>query len=226
MKIKFLATLFAVAGMILSANAQVNGPDGIKGGTYDGAQKKNIAEGKGKAQAEDTYEGIFKKGLPEGQGVYIFGADKTVSNYPYAKGDKYEGNFKKGVFDGKGKITFADPEKGVLDGYFLKGSYSGKTKEGFVVETKDGIVRVVVKQNGTSKNFISVRGLGYPTQIGRNHLEFAEDSGNSCYYEDIKGSAFPFTVHINGSAPNTGAKCELKVLIERPGTWSIDVYTN
>ena len=179
MKIKFLATLFAAAGMIISVNAQVNGPDGIKGGTYEGAQKKNIAEGKGKAQAEDTYEGIFKKGLPEGEGVYIFGADKTVNNYPYAKGDKYEGAFKKGEFAGKGKLTFADPEKGVLEGFFIKGVYSGRTKDGYEVQTKDNIARVVVKQNGTSKNFIYVNGLAYPTQVGRNNLEFNADSGSS-----------------------------------------------
>ncbi len=225
MKMKFASILLAFATMAITANAQVNGPAGIAGGKYEGAQKKGVAEGKGKVVGEDTFEGAFKKGLPEGKGVYIFGADRVVNEYPFAKGDKYEGEFKKGEFTGKAKITFADPEKGVLEGYFENAKYLGRTKDGYEVQTKDGIVRVVVKQNGTSFNNITVRGLQYFAQVGKANLEF-EESGTTATYSDLKSEAFPFTVHLSGSAPSTGNKCELKVLIERPGTWQIDITTN
>lgn len=83
----------------------------------------------------------------------------------------------------------------------------------------------MVKQNGTSFNNITVRGLQYFAQVGKANLEF-EEEGTTASYSDLKSEAFPFTVHLTGSAPSNGTKCELKVLIERPGTWQIDLTTN
>lgn len=191
-------------------------------GSYEGPIKKELANGLGKAVGEDSYEGNFKKGLPEGLGVYTFGSDTKVADYPYSKGDRYEGNFKKGTFDGFGKIIFTDPEKGVLEGYFKAGKYVGRTEKGYewVKADSENVMRVVVRKHSDSKNDVSLTGISDLVQIGKVHATF---SSTDQTWNDIRSEDFPFTIYVRGKHPETNAVVKVKVLLESPGTWSIKV---
>ncbi len=194
-------------------------------GTYEGAKKKDLAEGQGKAIGKDTYEGNFKKGLPEGQGSYIFGDSIMLDDFYYIPGDKYEGAFKKGKFEGKGKITFADKVKGVLEGYFEDGKYVGKTKDGYiwVKEESSGINRVIVQKRNSSKNDISLSGIGELIEIGAVHRDF---NSTAQTWNDIRREDFPYTIYIKGVNASNYSRCVVKIIIESPGTWEIKVVPN
>lgn len=194
-------------------------------GNYDGSKKKELAEGKGKAVGKDTYEGQFKKGLPDGIGIYTFGEKVTLGGFVFAVGDKYEGAFKKGKFEGKGKITFVDKEKGVLEGYFEDGKYVGKTKDGYIwmKEESSGINRVIVQKRNSSKNDISLTGIGDLIEIGAVHGSF---NSTEQTWTDIRSEDFPFTIHLKGVNEANYNRCVVKVVIESPGTWEIRVVPN
>lgn len=194
-------------------------------GTYEGSKKKELAEGQGKAVGKDTYEGQFKKGVPEGLGTYIFGDSVMLGDYKYAIGDKYEGAFKKGKFEGKGKITFSIKEKGVLEGYFEDGKYVGKTKDGYVwlKEESSGINRVIVQKRNSSKNDISLSGIGELIEIGAVHGSF---NSTDQTWTDLRSADFPFTIQIKGVNASNFSRCVVKVIIESPGTWEIKVVPN
>lgn len=219
-----------VTGLLYQLNAQVKGPERIIG-TYTGDQKKDLAHGVGKSVGKDTYEGAFKKGLPHGEGEYIFSEDIEIDGEIYSAGDKYVGQFNKGIFEGKGKLIYSDSEKEALEGYWFKGKYSGKTKAGYEVLVKKNIVRVVCIYNGSAKNDISIKGLKDDVvEAGPKSIEFVgiewEDGKPVSKYKDIPASRYPYTVHIKGTIPSTGVKAEFKILIERPGTWSITLESN
>lgn len=194
-------------------------------GTYDGSKKKELAEGQGKASGKDTYEGQFKKGLPDGLGTYTFGENVTLRGYNFKSGDKYEGAFKKGKFEGKGKITFSEKEKGVLEGYFEDGKYVGQTKDGYIwkKEESSGINRVIVQKRNSSKNDISLSGIGEIIEIGAVHGSF---NSSDQTWTDIRSEDFPFTIHIKGVNATNFNRCVVKVIIESPGTWEIKVVPN
>lgn len=194
-------------------------------GTYEGSKKKELAEGQGKASGKDTYEGQFKKGLPEGLGTYTFGENVLLGEYSFKTGDKYEGAFKKGKFEGKGKITFSEKEKGVLEGYFEDGKYIGKTKDGYIwnKEESSGINRVIVQKRNSSKNDISLSGIGELIEIGAVHGSF---SSSDQTWTDIRSEDFPYTIHVKGVNASNLSRCVVKIVIESPGTWEIKVVPN
>jgi hypothetical protein len=220
MRKKVLLLVF-ISGVITNLYAQVNGPERIIG-TYTGDLKKGVAHGDGKAVGKDTYEGKFKKGFPEGEGVYTFGEDVILDGVEYSKGDTYEGSFDNGLFEGKGEMTYSNTEKETLEGYWVEGKYSGKTRYGYEVLEKQNIVRVVCQNNGSSQNNITITGLEDIVEVDNVNIEFDGISK----YVNLPASKFPFTLYIKGTVPSTGAKARLKIFIERPGIWSIDVETN
>lgn len=203
---------------IFCIQAQVTGPERIIG-KYTGDEKKELANGIGKSEGIDTYEGEFKKGLPHGDGVYIFGEDEVIGGTDYEKGDKYEGSFSKGVFEGKGKLIFNDTNKEALEGYWSNGKYLGKTKDGYEVLIKKNIARVECRYDGNFRNDISITDLDDIVEVGNTNIEFDGLSK----YTNLPDSKFPLMLHIKGMIKSTGAKAELKVLLERPGTWTITV---
>lgn len=218
--LKKIVVLSVFSLIMMAINAQVN--DERLSGSYEGAKKKELADGFGKAVGKDTYEGSFKKGLPDGVGIYIFGEDVKVADYPYSKGDRYEGTFKKGLFEGKGKIIFADPEKGILDGFFKKGKFVGKTQNGYewIKTDSENVMRVIVRKRSDSKNDISLGGISDLVEIGKVHSTF---NSNRQTWTDIRSEDFPFVVYVRGKHPNTNVIVKVKVLLESPGTWSIRI---
>jgi hypothetical protein len=202
-------------------SAQVKGPERIIG-AYTGEQKKELAHGKGKSVGKDTYEGEFKKGMPT-IGVYTFGEDVGIEGYKYTKGDSYEGEFSDGLFDGKGKLTFQDKAKPTIEGYWKKGKYSGKTKYGYEVISKNNISRIVVQKNSAAPNKITIQGIVDVIELGAHHIEFNSADGT---YNDLTDAKFPFIVNVKGTVSATGTKAEMKILLETPGTWTIQVFTN
>ena len=223
---KFKRAALFVVSMVLGTTvmmAQVKN-DRLSG-NYEGGKKKELADGNGKAVGKDTYEGKFKKGLPEGIGIYTFGENVTLDGFVFAAGDKYEGAFKKGKFEGKGKITFVDKEKGVLEGYFEDGKYTGKTKDGYIwmKEESSGINRIIVQKRNSSKNEISLTGIGELIEIGAVHGSF---NSSAQTWTDIRSEEFPFTIYLKGVNAANYSRCVVKVVIESPGTWEIKVVPN
>ncbi len=202
-------------------NSQVKGPERIIG-EYKGNQKKGLAHGKGKSVGKDTYEGEFKKGLPHGKGVYIFGEDIVIDGTEYKKGDKYEGTFIKGMFDGKGKITYADTKKAPKEGFWKDGEYIGLTAQGYSVLVKKNISRVECRYDGNARNDITIQGLNSIVEAGTKNIEF--DGFSS--YKDLPDEKFPMMIHIKGTVESTGARAELKVFLEKAGTWTIILSTD
>jgi hypothetical protein len=219
MRKKVLLLVF-ISGVITHLSAQVNGPERLIG-TYTGDLKKGVAHGKGKAVGKDTYKGDFKKGFPDGEGVYTFGEDVILEGVEYSKGDTYEGSFDDGLFEGKGKMTYSNTEKEIMEGYWIAGKYSGITKDGYEVLEKQNIVRVVCQNNGSSQNNITISGLEDIVEVDDVNIEF---DGRSKYI-NLPSSKFPFILNIKGTVPSTGARARLKIFIEKPGIWSIDVET-
>jgi len=223
MKSKIFAISLLISCSYSFISAQVKGPERIIG-TYSGEQKKDLAQGKGKSVGKDTYDGEYKKGWPV-SGVYVFGEDAEVEGVKYSKGDSYEGEFSDGLFDGKGKLTFQDKAKAEVIGYWKKGKYVGKTKFGYEVQRKNNISRLVVQKNGSGVNTITIKGLVNVIELGEKHIQFnSTDSIGT--YNDLPDSKFPFIVDVKGTLRISGAKAELKVLLETPGVWTIQVYTN
>lgn len=218
--LKYVTVAICIVLGTVSMTAQVKN-DRLSG-TYEGSKKKELADGQGKAVGKDTYEGQFKKGLPDGLGTYTFGENLTLGNYNFLAGDKYEGAFKKGKFEGKGKITFSNKEKGVLEGYFEDGTYIGKYKDGYVwiKEESSGINRVIVQKRNSSKNDISLTGIGELIEIGGVHALF---NSSDQTWTDIRNEDFPFTIHIKGVNASNLSRCVVKIIIESPGTWEIRV---
>ncbi|MDD3160786.1 MAG: hypothetical protein PHX49_02515 [Bacteroidales bacterium] len=219
------AALFVVSMVLGTTLLMAQVKNDRLSGTYEGAKKKELANGKGKAVGKDTYEGQFKKGLPDGIGIYTFGENLTLGGFVFAVGDTYEGAFKKGKFHGKGKITFVDKEKGVLEGYFEDGKYVGKTKDGYIwmKEESSGINRVIVQKRNSSKNDISISGIGDLTEIGAVHGTF---NSSAQTWTDLRSEEFPFTIHIKGVNATNYDRCVVKLVIESPGTWEIKVVPN
>jgi hypothetical protein len=201
--------------------SQVEGPERIIG-NYSGSQKKGVADGEGKSVGKDTYEGNFKKGYPDGKGTYIFGESAELDGVNYQAGDKYEGEFNKGMFEGYGKLIYSDLQKNMLAGYWNKGKYIGKTKTGYEVLVKKNIARIECRYDGSAKNEITITGLDDIVEAGKANLEFDGKSR----YSDIPLTKFPFMLHIKGTVASTGAKAELSVMLERPGTWTIIVTSD
>ena len=214
-------TFLLIIGIFTCASAQVKGPERIIG-TYTGEQKKEVAQGKGKSVGKDTYNGEFKKGLPT-TGVYTFGEDVEIQGVKYTKGDSYEGEFSDGLFDGKGKLTFQDKAKAAIEGYWGKGKYSGRTKYGYEVISKNNISRIVVQKSSAAPNKITIQGITDVLELGTRHIEFNSTDGT---FTDLPDTKFPFIINVKGTVPSNGTKAELQVLIENSGNWTIIVYTN
>jgi len=212
--------LFFSVLIILSINtfSQVEGPKRIIG-KYSGKEKKGLAHGKGKAVGTDIYEGSFKKGYPHGEGTYIFGDVLVKGDTLYEKGDKFIGSFKKGLFDGEGKIIYNDKNKETKTGYWADGNYIGLTKDGYAVLIEKNIQRVECRYYGMAKNDIFIRGLVNIVEVGHTNTSFNGVSS----YTNIPLLNYPFVLHIKGTIESTGARVELKVLLEKPGTWTIIV---
>lgn len=216
-----MLTFLLIMGILTCVIAQVKSPERIMG-TYTGEQKKELAQGKGKSVGKDTYEGEFKKGFPV-MGVYTFGEDVEIQGDKYAKGDSYDGEFSDGLFDGKGKLTFQDKAKPAVEGYWKKGKYSGHTKYGYEVITKTNISRIVVQKNSAAPNKITIQGITDVIELGARHIEFSPTDGT---YNDLPDTKFPFIVNVKGTVSGTGTKAEMKILLETPGTWTIQAFTN
>lgn len=175
-------------------------------GTYEGACKKGVANGQGKAVGTDTYEGNFKKGLPDGAGTY------TWSN-----GDVFSGTFKKGLKDGDGKLTYS-PDRfadSVLTGFWENDIYYGLYENPFKVLSKTGPVnRLVIRKLGNSPNDIRIRG----------EMEMLRERGvNSPYFNGsgFDNVQFPFTADMEASHANVPVT--FKVIIYEPGLWEVVV---
>ncbi len=215
--IKSTFILLTISSFVL--HAQVEGPEQIVG-KYTGKERRGLAHGKGKAVGTDTYEGKFKKGYPHGEGVYVFGENVVVDGDTiYNKGDKYTGSFKKGEFDGEGKLIYNDKNKKPKKGYWEEGKYVGITKDGSAVLIKKNVQRLECRYDGSARNDIHIKGLSYIVEVGSTHTSF---NGYSSY-TDIPLTEYPFLLHVKGTVSTTGTKAELKILLEKPGIWTIIV---
>ena len=217
-KICFIITLCLLTGSLL---AQVEGPERIIG-KYEGSQKKGLAHGKGKSTGTDVYEGNFKKGFPEGKGKYYFKKEVELEGFLFKPGDIYEGEFKKGMFEGHGKLILNSDSGKIVEGYWSGNRYIGLTENGYEVIIKNNIARVECRYDGSAKNDINITGLDDIVEVGQSNIEY---NGRSQYY-DIPAEKFPFYLHIKGTVPSTGAKAELRVMLEKPGIWTIIITTD
>ena len=117
--------------------------------SYEGACKKRLAHGYGKAMGErDAYEGDFRKGFPHGSGTYKWGDEKL-----------YTGSFAKGMMDGKGELRIfrQDHPDSVLNGYFKEGKYVGKYESPYKVLAKRTVRQVTFQKKNNQVYQVSFR---------------------------------------------------------------------
>jgi hypothetical protein len=122
-----LSFLLFFALFFLQAKTQCTVSIAALVGQYTGDCKNGKANGYGKATGEDSYEGNFKNGVPDGEGKYT-----------WKDGRVYIGNWIKGVQDGKGILLIKKETKEdtLMQGFWKKGEYVGKTAAGFIIHTR------------------------------------------------------------------------------------------
>ena len=184
---------------------------------YEGSCKKGLADGEGEAYGIDHYKGEFRKGFPDGDGTYIW---KT--------GEMYSGEWKKGFREGKGEYTYKYMGKDtVISGIWKEDKYIGeKAIVPYVIEYKNSISRVTCVRIG-SRPYVKYkfsRGTVYSLLMqGSSGTESNTES--FCGHDQV---SFPFKGKITFTAPQAfmGASmmCELRFIINEPGSWEITVF--
>ena len=170
-------------------------------GTYEGDEKKGLANGEGKAVGDDTYEGKFKKGLPNGKGVYTWGDHEVYL--------KFEGTFVKGKKEGAGKLTLksGDIQKGFwIDDEFI---YDIEFEKG------SGINRIQVQQ-GTSKTFEVKFNMSVRESKGNKSLNFYQHENK---FTNVQ---YPFEKEMEVNLD--GRWVIFTISIFKPGNWMVYIY--
>jgi len=192
--------------------------------SYTGSCKQGLADGKGEAYGVDQYIGDFKKGLPNGKGTYI-----------WQTGSRYEGSWKNGMRDGDGKYTFKnDGRDSVLAGIWKEDKYVGsKAVAPYVVQYLSGISRVSCIRAGEVPyvKYKFSRSGGKAEENDIQNLTFQGSTGQESVQTDFVGFeqvTFPFEGKVRFEAPNTlnttTVNCELRLLINQPGSWTVTIY--
>jgi hypothetical protein len=192
--------------------------------SYTGSCKQGLADGKGEAYGVDQYIGDFKKGLPNGKGTYI-----------WQTGSRYEGSWKNGMRDGDGKYTFKnDGRDSVLSGIWKEDKYVGiKAVAPYVVQYLSGISRVSCIRAGEVPyvKYKFSRSGGKAEENDIQNLTFQGSTGQESVQTDFVGFeqvTFPFEGKVRFEAPNTlnttTVNCELRLLINQPGSWTVTIY--
>ncbi len=145
--------------------------------SYDGACKKGLAHGYGRAKGIDSYEGNFKKGLPDGKGTYV-----------WSTGEVYQGQWRKGERSGIGTYFYKiDGRDTSIFGVWKHDKYLGKKMkkpsislikniDRYDIFSSHGIqnrVLVDFRQNGMQntriENLMLNADSGTPVQIGQRY---------------------------------------------------------
>jgi len=191
-------------------------------GSYSGECKKGLADGKGEAKGVDRYIGAFKKGLPDGNGTYIWHTDQT-----------YSGEWKRGLRDGKGKYTNKYMGRdSTISGIWREDKYIGETDiETYIIEYRNSIGRVSCIKIGDRPyvKYVFSRNGGPSNNISNLLLQGNSGSeSNSSAFTGFEQVTFPFKGKVTFNAPNSFMTsilfCELRLVINEPGSWIVTMF--
>lgn len=190
-------------------------------GTYKGSCKKGLADGPGESAGVDKYAGEFKKGYPYGKGTYI-----------WSTGETYTGDWKAGLRDGEGAYHFKyEGKDSLLTGLWKDDRFIGpKRVDPYVIEYRNGIGRITCIRVGDRPyvKYQFTRGGGesnIASNISMQGSSGTESQGPAFTgFEQVK---FPFKGKITFVAPNAFnaamINCELRITINEPGSWLINM---
>jgi hypothetical protein len=192
------------------------------GASYTGECRKGLADGTGEAMGIDRYKGEFKKGLPDGEGKYF-----------WQTGETYTGEWRKGLREGKGKYSYKYMERdSVISGIWKEDKYAGVTELApYVIEYRKGISRVSCIKVGERPyvKFKFALNGGESNDIGNLLLQGSSGSeSNSTAFTGFEQIIFPFNGKVTFQAPNSFRTamltCELRFVINEPGSWIITMF--
>lgn len=192
------------------------------GASYTGSCKKGLADGTGEVVGIDRYKGEFKKGLPDGDGTYI-----------WQTGEIYTGDWEKGLREGKGNYSYKYMERdSVISGIWKEDKYIGELAlSPYLIEYRKSISRVSCIKVGDRlyvKFKFALKG-GESNDISNLLLQGSSGSESSTnLFTGFEQIIFPFTGKVTFETPNafkTGTMfCELRFVINEPGSWIITMY--
>lgn len=187
---------------------------------YEGACKKGLAHGEGKAEGEDRYAGQFRKGLPHGAGKYT-----------WANGDYYEGNFSRGQKEGEGILhRIINGRDSVQTGYWVDDTYVGAQRVAqYSIDMRRMIdnIRITKISEGNNIRFRflqmgkqnpTIRGL-YINSMGNGNINMAGADSM------IENPTFPITIIVEytsiTSLGGNAQSARTEITINLPGVWQI-----
>ena len=190
--------------------------------SYTGPCKQGLADGIGEATGDDYYKGDFVKGLPDGKGTYI-----------WKNGATYNGEWKKGLRDGTGTYSFKSEGKdSVLVGKWKNDKYLGNPAVAlYAVEYRNSIGRVSFIRVGDrpyvrykfSRN--GAESMGISNLLMQGSSGFESTSASFTGFEEV---TFPFKGKVTFNAPNSFMTsmltCELRFVINTPGSWIVTMF--
>ena len=225
MKRNILCTAFAiisVSGSVIFAQDDCKVLNSSIGVSYNGSCKKGLAEGTGEAMGVDRYKGEFKKGLPDGEGTYF-----------WLTGEIYAGEWRKGLREGNGKYSYKYMDRDtVISGIWKKDKYIGEVELApYIIEYRNGISRVsCIKVGG--RPYVKFKfALNGAESNDISNLLIQGSSGsesNTTEFTGFEQIVFPFSGRVTFQAPNAFRAamitCELRFVINEPGSWIISMF--
>jgi hypothetical protein len=189
---------------------------------YTGSCKQGLANGQGEASGTDNYKGEFRKGFPDGTGTYT-----------WLTGETYSGEWKKGLREGKGRYTFKYLGKdSVITGIWREDKYIGeRALATYVIEYRNNIGRVTCMKVGDRPyvKYKFLRNGGESNNISNLVMQGSSGSENtSASFTGFDQASFPFKGKVIFSASNsfqtTNIFCELRLIINEPGSWIVTIF--
>lgn len=219
---KFFISVFLIIVTICCLTAQDCFVDleSLKG-TYTGDCKNGKAHGKGKASGMDSYVGDFKNGLPDGRGTY------TWSN-----NNVFEGRFVEGLKEGKGIMTYKreGTQDSVVDGFWKKDKYIGKSGLPWIIHSKPRIGSITVEYNAkgpdeiTFNTFVTATGTARPADnfdiINGRYENIYTQTRSKLALITFTRVVFPFHIILKSGIDYT----EIEFLV--PGSYRVNTYGN